>query len=110
MPLWFARTLQRIQSELDPPHEAWAAIGLEERLDAMFDGYMNRKNGPFGHDYLRAGRCMTAWVAGDYDRTLKLWRDAGETLDPSWLEIIGVKEFDLVEADLKFLAAKADKK
>tara|TARA_R110002072_G_scaffold273253_2_gene434031 strand:- start:26388 stop:29147 length:2760 start_codon:yes stop_codon:yes gene_type:complete len=110
IPLWFAFTLERIHGELDEPREAWAAGGVGERLDAMFDGYLKRKEGSVNHNYLRAGRCMTTWAAGDYDRALSLWREAGEQLDRRWLKIIGVEELDLVEADLKFLAAKAGKK
>lgn len=109
-PLWFALTLQRIHGELEQPREAWAAEGVAERLDAMFNGYLNGKEGVIRHDYLRAGRCMTAWGAGDYERALSLWREAGEQLDRRWLEVLGVEELDLVEADLKFLAAKAGKK
>ncbi|MEQ1631754.1 MAG: hypothetical protein ABL997_05245 [Planctomycetota bacterium] len=108
-PMWFASIVQRMQDERSGAREVWAAKGVGERLDRLFAGYLASEQGPFDASVLHAGRVTTAWAAGRYDHALAAWREAGEKIDPQWLELCRLGDIDLIESDLRFLAEREKK-
>lgn len=109
LPLWFTNALQCIQEEVRTPRAVWAGAGVAERLNRVFDGYIAQKDPARSAQSWEAARCMTAWAGGRYDDALKAWEACGNKLDPTWLDTIGVKDQDLIEIDLQFLAKRGKK-
>ncbi|HZN37347.1 MAG TPA: hypothetical protein VFD82_01015 [Planctomycetota bacterium] len=101
IPLWYPWTLQRIQEELKAPREAWAGVGVAERLEKVWKGYTTpaRKTPAF----LDSGRCVLAWAGGRYDDALAAWHATGKKLDQRWIAVAGVDELDVIQFDLEFL-------
>jgi hypothetical protein len=103
VPLWYARTIQRIQEEVQVPREAWASTGVAQGLDKLFQGYRAKEAKAIDLALLSARRCMMAWAGGRYAEALAAWDEAGKKIDPMWLEVVGVADPDLIEWDLKYL-------
>jgi hypothetical protein len=110
VPLWYARTMQRIQQELPVPREAWASAGVAECLRRLFDGCESQKRPSLDPAALNAGRCVLAWAGGRYDDALASWEAAGRKIDGRWLAIVGQEDADLIEADLRYLDTHRTKK
>jgi hypothetical protein len=109
IPIWFLNSLQCIQEEVRSPRTIWASAGVAERLNKVFDGYIAKNDPARSIQSWEAARCMTAWAGGRYEDALKAWEAAGRKLDPTWLATIGVKDQDLIEIDLQFLARRGTK-
>lgn len=109
VPLWYARTLQRLQEEVRVPREVWASAGIAEQLERMFAGYEAAGRWAAQPGYLRSGRCVLAWAAGRYDEALAAWTAAGRTIDARWLAVAGQEDSDLIEFDLRHLDAQRRK-
>lgn len=110
VPLWYARTLQRIQREIENPREAWASRGVDECLRRLFDGYAAKKRPTLGENALDSGRCVLAWAGGRYADALAAWGKAGKRLDPQWFPLVGQEDATLVEADLRYLETHPEAK
>ncbi|HEX6810524.1 MAG TPA: hypothetical protein VF384_02770 [Planctomycetota bacterium] len=110
LPLWFARTMQRIQQEVRTPREAWASAGVAECLDRLFDGFEKQKRQSLDPACLHAGRCVLAWAGGRYGPALASWEAAGRKLDKRWLAVAGQEDADLIETDLRYLDTHRAKK
>lgn len=68
--------------------------------------YLAREQTPFDASVLKAGRITTAWAAGRHDLAPAAWRDAGENIDPQWLELCKLGDCDVIEPDLRVLAER----
>lgn len=109
VPLWYARTLKRIQQETSTPRVVWAANGVAEGLATMFQGYLAQKDPQKPAAHHESGICITAWAGGRYGEALAAWQKLGGALDTDWCDLVGVEDPDVVEFDLKFLEAHREK-
>jgi hypothetical protein len=104
LPLWFVSTLAAAQHAGRGGREVWAATGVDERLDAMFRGYLAAEKAPFGKRYWISGRCLTAWAGGRYEAAAADFAELGGAIEPAWFRLLGIKDPDVVRVDLEVVA------
>jgi hypothetical protein len=99
LPYWFVLTLAMAQKDAAAGRSVWAAVGVRERLDALFDGYLASESAPMPPEFWREGRYVTAWAGGRYDDAIAV-RGERKGGDPFWARIVGLDEPASVEIDL----------
>jgi hypothetical protein len=99
LPYWFVLTLAMAQKDAGAGRSVWAAVGVRERLDALFDGYLASESAPMPPEFWREGRYLTAWAGGRYDDAIAV-RGERKGGHPYWARIVGLDEPASVEIDL----------
>lgn len=101
VPFTFFSAMQSVQKVHAERRLCWAAIGVDERLDRLFEGYLAQETPVFPVGALQTLRCASAWAGGRFDLAFTAWRDNGEQLVDSMFPLVGKEDAELIEILLR---------
>lgn len=101
IPFTYFRALQAVQEALPEARLVWAANGVAERLERLFEGYLTQETPVLPVAELQTFRCAAAWAGGRPDLALQAWRDNGESLVARVFPLVGNEDAELIEILLR---------